>query len=118
MSNEIRYLHFRFFDQFGNWEGKGGFTYAYRQEEGGVRHALAECSQKDNYSKQIGRHIAASRLDDPKKSLLSEGFTTREWPTLITEHIEVVALITATPVMRKYSRGSRKHDEPEDALLF
>lgn len=64
----VRYRHIRMAEEDGTDKGKilprGGRTTAYIMDEDGkvLEEAHADCSEKDNYSKKIGRVIAAGRL--------------------------------------------------------
>ena len=67
---KIKYIHLRKLDSDGKPLTKGGATIAYRSsphpfqhEETLVEYVVAYCSDKDNFSKKIGRHISGGRLD-------------------------------------------------------
>lgn len=68
--NKIRYIHLRVHDfpapgddQDALLSPFGGTTIAYRLlDEKTIEYAVAECNDKDNYNKKIGRDIATGRL--------------------------------------------------------
>lgn len=63
--NEIKFAHFRAMDPFTGevTDPRGGVTIAYRPHpEGGFEVGVAQCSEKDNYSKTTGRNYAEDRL--------------------------------------------------------
>lgn len=49
---------------------KGGTTVAMQLHPEGARYTYAECSEKDNFSKKIGRAIAEGRLKKGKYMVL------------------------------------------------
>ena len=59
------------------YHGKGGFTVAYRQHLSGtgkmVDIAVAYCSDKDTYSKRVGRNIAISNIMEERVITLPVG---------------------------------------------
>lgn len=63
--DRIRYIHLR----RPNAErtlplSRGGLTIAYQEDEATnkIKFAVAECSDKDNFSRKTGRNIASARL--------------------------------------------------------
>lgn len=59
--HEIKFLHFRKFNGF-NPESNGGATVAYYEKDGTIYWAEARCSDKDNFSKTVGRIKSFGRL--------------------------------------------------------
>lgn len=56
------YQHVRYANEDGSISNLGGLTYAFCIDEEHVHFAVSVCSDKDNYSKQLGRTIANDRL--------------------------------------------------------
>lgn len=65
-SLNVEFRHYRFskYDLKKGWsvDNMGGFTLAYREENGEVYIGLAFCSPKENFYKAKGRSIAMSKL--------------------------------------------------------
>jgi hypothetical protein len=63
----VKYIHLR---RWKNGEPlpHGGATIAYYIDETDTAHySIAECSDKDNFNRKIGRNVADGRLFGPKK---------------------------------------------------
>lgn len=59
-------MHYRKFDRRGQIMPKGGMTLAIAQEGNQLTIAMAQCGRKDNFSRDMGRTIAAGRLASGK----------------------------------------------------
>lgn len=115
--NKIRYVHFRFFNPFtGDVEGRGGVTYAYRNNPfgEGVQYAFARCSEKDNYSKEMGRAIASERLDIDGKNWTKETDTLQTFANNLSDWLEFNYQTQGVPIARKYSRKNRRNHTKEE----
>ena len=47
----------------GKIQNSGGYTIAYREVENGVEYAIARCSPRDNFSREVGRVKSSGRLN-------------------------------------------------------
>lgn len=68
-----KFIHIRNIDTTGAISPRGGWTYAYREANGTVEYAVAQCSSLDNFRKAYGRAKAAGRLHSPTLSRVFEG---------------------------------------------
>lgn len=71
--NSVKFIHIRNFDIQGQFDPRGGFTYAYREVSDGVEYAVAQCSSRDNFVKAYGRAKAQGRLRSPDHLRLYRG---------------------------------------------
>lgn len=57
----------------------GGFTVAYQEVEPGlIEYSIAQCSNRDNFNKKLGRDIAHGRLVNNKVAV-AQGVTLSEF---------------------------------------
>ncbi len=68
----VQYMHYRTHNDDGTVCATGGLTVAFtmaatlRGVE--VRYALAQCSDKDNFCRKMGRQVAAGRLNQSART--------------------------------------------------
>jgi len=63
--SEIKFIHGRWHDSDGSIISKGGCTIAFRDNgDGTYTFATSQCSNDDAFNKQVGRDLAAERLEE------------------------------------------------------
>jgi hypothetical protein len=80
MRQDIKFCHIRNYADDGVLSPFGGFTIAFiRINPEELRIGLSQCSDQENFSKQIGRAIAAGRLlcNKPKRTFVVKSKTTK-----------------------------------------
>lgn len=61
-NDNIKFMHFRSFNNDGTVNARGGLTVAYYEKDGFYTFAYSRCSGKDNYNRHAGRLLAVDRL--------------------------------------------------------
>lgn len=63
---DVKVYHFRNFNFEGKVDNKGGATFCFVNVAGVWKYASSHCSERDNFSRKIGRAIAIGRLEAGK----------------------------------------------------
>ena len=66
MSENIEFLHIRQYDENNKVLNSGGFTLAFKEDNGVFKYAMAMCGPNDNFNKAYGRAKAGGRLNSPR----------------------------------------------------